>query len=213
MNSASFITNFHALDHDELDGFSPTHTVEMTELRRSGRERKPTTAMVDSLTHARPTTSRKRALSGSDRRNGIHTAESAAKKLRMDEKKAVCYVALHGSNLRPHASFVVQKTLATNDRRNTRDKLRKKWIYYHRDLFKPLLPPSSGLFEGWSRELGSGPSAIAPFHELHEQPSLIQGAILKDYQMYGLSFLVWMYKNGTLHRSDPEHWLTHLSQE
>ena len=58
-----------------------------------------------------------------------------------------------------------------------------------------------------------------PLHELHAQPSLVKGGIMKDYQvracdvmaflvlradcmrsvlsqLHGLSFLVWMYQNG-----------------
>jgi SWI/SNF-related matrix-associated actin-dependent regulator of chromatin subfamily A member 5 len=35
-----------------------------------------------------------------------------------------------------------------------------------------------------------------PFHELDEQPKLVTGGTLKDYQLHGLSFLVWMWKNG-----------------
>ena len=37
-----------------------------------------------------------------------------------------------------------------------------------------------------------------PLHELDEQPKLVKGGEMKDYQIQGLSFLVWMYNNGAI---------------
>lgn len=86
-----------------------------------------------------------------------------------------------------------------NERRDARDRVRKKWLYYHKQLFEPLLPSSSAYFETLKNEIERLDSkAIVPFHELDEQPASISEATLKDYQLTGLSFLVWMYKNGTL---------------
>ncbi len=86
-----------------------------------------------------------------------------------------------------------------NERRDVRDRARKKWFYYHKQLFEPLLHSSSAYFETLKNEIERWDSkAIVPFHELDEQPALISEATLKDYQLNGLSFLVWMYKNGTL---------------
>lgn len=62
-----------------------------------------------------------------------------------------------------------------------------------------MLPSSSAYFEMLKNEIERLDSkVIVPFHELDEQPASINIATLKDYQLHGLSFLVWMYKNGTL---------------
>ena len=39
-------------------------------------------------------------------------------------------------------------------------------------------------------------SAYRSRRELEEQPSLIRAGLMKDYQLQGLSFLVWMHENG-----------------
>lgn len=37
---------------------------------------------------------------------------------------------------------------------------------------------------------------IAPRTELEDQPSLMKSGFMKDYQLQGLSFLLWMHRNG-----------------
>ncbi|KAF8636103.1 hypothetical protein AX17_003808 [Amanita inopinata Kibby_2008] len=149
--------------------------VSATSLRRSARERKP--RLVGEVASLTVNTSRKRTLSVSMMQSVAERAEAAAKKQRMDEKKA--------------------QTVATNDKRDARDRARKKWLYHHRRLFEPLLPSSTVFFEGLGREVERmNQKAVVPFHELDQQPSVIKQATLKDYQLCGLSFLVWMYKNG-----------------
>ncbi|KAM6491144.1 SNF2 family N-terminal domain containing protein [Amanita muscaria] len=147
-------------------------------LRRSGRERKQRVEIgAVTLTNPKPAATRKRALSISSLQNGLQTAESAVKKLRIDEKKA--------------------QTVASNEKRDARERARKKWVYHYKRLFEPLLPSSSSYFESLGREVEKlETKAIIPFHELYEQPASIKEAVLKDYQLYGLSYLVWMYKNG-----------------
>lgn len=168
-------------------------------LRRSARERKlrAVTNAVTSLTAPVHSASRKRTLSVSAVQNSANEAQAVAKKQRMDEKKAVC--SRSPSQSSSAYCGVPQQTLVSNERRDARDKARKKWLYHHRRLFEPLLPSSSAYFETLKNEVERLDSkVIVPFHELDEQPASISVATLKDYQLYGLSFLVWMYKNGTL---------------
>ncbi|KAF8961860.1 P-loop containing nucleoside triphosphate hydrolase protein [Flammula alnicola] len=104
--------------------------------------------------------------------------KSAAKKLKLDEKKA--------------------KTALVNDKQDARDKARKMWLWCHRALFEPLLHANSGFFEQLRKEMELNSEetiSFVPFHELDEQPKLIK-ATMKDYQLHGLSFLVSMYQNG-----------------
>ncbi|KAF8342516.1 P-loop containing nucleoside triphosphate hydrolase protein [Amanita rubescens] len=147
-------------------------------LRRSARERKTRVVSgVAPLTVPEDPAPRKRTLSVSVLQNGARAAQSAVKKQKMDGKKA--------------------QTLVVNERRDVRDRARKKWFYYHKQLFEPLLHSSSAYFETLKNEIERLDSkAIVPLHELDEQPALISEATLKDYQLTGLSFLVWMYKNG-----------------
>ncbi|KDQ15288.1 hypothetical protein BOTBODRAFT_187400 [Botryobasidium botryosum FD-172 SS1] len=87
---------------------------------------------------------------------------------------------------------------ATIKARDSRDIARKKWLLRHQHLFEPLLPQSSVVFSNMQKELASiqsGPAYI-PRHELDEQPSLVTGGVMKDYQLQGLSYLLWMHHNG-----------------
>ncbi|PFH46225.1 hypothetical protein AMATHDRAFT_70336 [Amanita thiersii Skay4041] len=154
-------------------------------LRRSNRARKPSqvkelrTLIVSEQQQQQR--QRKRTLSVSVLQNADETVEAVAKKLKRDEKKA--------------------HTAALNDKRDARDRARKKWLYHHQRLFEPLLPTSSRsmYFDTLRKEverMEPSQRAGVPLHELDEQPTLIKGAVLKDYQLYGLSYLVWMFKNG-----------------
>lgn len=74
---------------------------------------------------------------------------------------------------------------------------RREFLGRHRPVFEPLLPSHSTFFTKLSIELATIQQDIYyPRRELEEQPSLINDGQMKDYQLSGLSFLVWMYKNG-----------------
>ncbi|KAF8512943.1 SNF2 family N-terminal domain-containing protein [Hysterangium stoloniferum] len=70
-----------------------------------------------------------------------------------------------------------------------------KFLCHYRDIFKPLLPSNSNFFKKLEREYPINNKIIAR-QQLEEQPSLIQGGQMKDYQLQGLSYLVWMHENG-----------------
>lgn len=94
---------------------------------------------------------------------------------------------------------------------------KRRWLFCHRDLFQPLLP-STNFFVVLRKELADTGEKVTyvPFHALWEQPALIQGGEMKDYQvccsvllahvfgklscdsyqLQGLAFLVYMYNNG-----------------
>ncbi|KAH9924947.1 P-loop containing nucleoside triphosphate hydrolase protein [Amylocystis lapponica] len=89
-------------------------------------------------------------------------------------------------------------TIVVNAARVSVDAARRRWLYRHRNLFVPLLPPKSALLENMEKEVNASAdkAQYVPLHELDEQPRLVKGGTMKDYQLHGLSFLVWMYKNG-----------------
>jgi len=68
-------------------------------------------------------------------------------------------------------------------------------LVHHQSLFKPLLPPSSNYFTKLPNS-GFVKEGITPFKEITEQPSLIKNGQMKQYQLHGLSFLVWLHENG-----------------
>jgi len=75
------------------------------------------------------------------------------------------------------------------------DASQRRFILYHRQTFEPLLPSNSKFFDRLSAE-AKGDHKPIPRRELEDQPALIKGGTMKDYQLLGLSFLVWMYENG-----------------
>jgi hypothetical protein len=52
----------------------------------------------------------------------------------------------------------------------------------HRDLFEPLLPPSNKFFENLGA-VADRDHHYVQFHNLDEQPALIKGGEMKDYQV------------------------------
>ncbi|KAF9468349.1 P-loop containing nucleoside triphosphate hydrolase protein [Collybia nuda] len=174
-----------ALGHDELDimELSPSifyasvapvlkvPAVQPTNLRRSLRSR-------PSLQKETPEPrSRKRTLSTSALQN--RSSSNTFKKLKLDERKA--------------------NTAVSNEKRDVRDKARKRWLFCHRDILEPLLPENSNFFSQLQKEVerdSKENKSFFPLHELDEQPKLIKGGYMKDYQLQGLSFMVSMYKNG-----------------
>ncbi|KDQ50600.1 hypothetical protein JAAARDRAFT_63080 [Jaapia argillacea MUCL 33604] len=102
---------------------------------------------------------------------------SSAKKLKMDEKKA--------------------NTIIVNVKKVSAEAARRRWLCRHRQLFESLLPSGGSYFDRLEKEakVSSDKGCYVPLHELDEQPETVTGS-MKDYQLHGLSYLVWMYKNG-----------------
>ncbi|KIM59502.1 hypothetical protein SCLCIDRAFT_1217627 [Scleroderma citrinum Foug A] len=115
--------------------------------------------------------------SGKRRRTVVESTDSG-KRQKMEDKKTA--------------------TIAINVRRTELEAARRYWLYKHRDIFQPLLPPTSPYFDSLCQELkGEGKNAsYIPFRPLMTQPSLIVGGEMKKYQLEGLSFLVYMHSNG-----------------
>ncbi|OAX35586.1 hypothetical protein K503DRAFT_358854, partial [Rhizopogon vinicolor AM-OR11-026] len=88
-------------------------------------------------------------------------------------------------------------TIVIHAKRVQLESARRQWLYPHHDLFQPLLP-STSFFDALRREMQEigGKPAYAPFRVLTVQPSLVEGGEMKDYQLQGLAFLIYMYKNG-----------------
>ncbi|KAH7882573.1 P-loop containing nucleoside triphosphate hydrolase protein [Phlebopus sp. FC_14] len=90
-------------------------------------------------------------------------------------------------------------TIVINVKRTELEAARRRWLFRHRDLFQPLLP-STAFFDGLRKDLEETKTgakvSYVPFHAITTQPSLIVGGEMKDYQLQGLAFLVYMYNNG-----------------
>jgi SWI/SNF-related matrix-associated actin-dependent regulator of chromatin subfamily A member 5 len=67
---------------------------------------------------------------------------------------------------------------------------KRRWLFRHRDLFQPLLP-STHYFDMLRKEVSEIGEKVTyvPFHALTEQPALIQGGEMKDYQV---RVVVWV---------------------
>jgi SWI/SNF-related matrix-associated actin-dependent regulator of chromatin subfamily A member 5 len=50
-------------------------------------------------------------------------------------------------------------------------------------LFIPLLPQKNNFFDHLEKEMKRDHHGYVPLHELDEQPALIQGGQMKDYQV------------------------------
>ncbi|THU84851.1 hypothetical protein K435DRAFT_970985 [Dendrothele bispora CBS 962.96] len=111
------------------------------------------------------------------RKRSMNMKGLETKKLKMDEKKANTQIA-HGQ-------------------KSERDLRRNLWLLRHRAIFQCLAPNSTRFFDN-IQDNGQEALSYTPFHELEEQPKLINNStgMMKDYQLYGLSYLVYMYKNG-----------------
>jgi len=74
---------------------------------------------------------------------------------------------------------------------------RQNFLVHHEYLFKPLLPESNYYSKLPAKARSNAASeGFTPFGALDEQPSLISNGQMKQYQLHGLSFLVWLYENG-----------------
>lgn len=183
----------HDVDCDELDVLSitnpnvfyasPSAPLPVTAPRRSLRPRQSLVTPAGEE-KAKP---RKRMLSTSALTNVAQ--KSVAKRLKLDEKKAVSPAyARHASGaLNEH--FRPQQTNVINQKREARDEARKRWLYCHRDVVEPLLPPNATLFDQLTKDLErntAGPVSFKPTQVLDEQPRLIKGGQMKDYQVLEL---------------------------
>ncbi|EIW74988.1 hypothetical protein CONPUDRAFT_169853 [Coniophora puteana RWD-64-598 SS2] len=88
-------------------------------------------------------------------------------------------------------------TVVINARKAKVEASRKRWLLRHRDIFEPLLP-SSTFFDHVENDINEtdGNTSYVPFRKIECQPAPIQGGEMKEYQLQGLAFLVYMYKNG-----------------
>ena len=68
---------------------------------------------------------------------------------------------------------------------------KRRWLYRHRDIFKPLLPPSNTFFETVKKELDatSDKPTYVPLHQLDDQPVAIKGGTMKEYQVCTTTFI------------------------
>lgn len=72
-----------------------------------------------------------------------------------------------------------------NSKKAAIEAARRRWLLKHRDLFTPLLPPNSHYFAALEKETknSTDKSTYKPLHEIEEQPELVKGGQLKDYQV------------------------------
>lgn len=151
--------------------------------RRSLRPRQSLPS-TEANTKSKP---RKRTLSTSALQNSDQ--KNAAKKIKLDQKKAVSAQAYHPKFTSPILMDIPlssQQTGAQNKKREARDDARKKWLYCHRDVVEPLLPPASTFFDQLQKEMEREHGRVisfVPTHVLDEQPKLIKGGQMKDYQV------------------------------
>lgn len=77
-----------------------------------------------------------------------------------------------------------------NARRVGLEAAKRRWLFHHRDLFQPLLP-STHFFDVLRKEITDIGEKVTyvPFHALTEQPTLVQGGEMKDYQV---CVVVWI---------------------
>jgi SWI/SNF-related matrix-associated actin-dependent regulator of chromatin subfamily A member 5 len=107
-------------------------------------------------------------------------------------------------------------TLSVNIKRVALEAARRTWLHRHRRLFEPLLPQGSSFVTNSQKELEIlNKATYVARRAVEEQPKLIEGGTMKDYQvsmscytlfscmtsqpqLEGLSFLSWMYNNGSV---------------
>ncbi|EPS43348.1 hypothetical protein H072_2644 [Dactylellina haptotyla CBS 200.50] len=71
---------------------------------------------------------------------------------------------------------------------------RNNFLITHKEIFQPLVGDSNYLRK-LEEEYGSDPEAPVPYELLEKQPENIQ-AVMKPYQVEGLSWLLWLNQNG-----------------
>jgi SWI/SNF-related matrix-associated actin-dependent regulator of chromatin subfamily A member 5 len=74
---------------------------------------------------------------------------------------------------------------------------RNAFLLRHQTFFAPLLPESN-----FYSKLSAADIALATHNDVSaprpvmKQPSLVTNGRMKEYQLQGLSFLIWLYENG-----------------
>ena len=119
---------------------------------------------------------RKRTLSTS-----VIADQPKAKRQRLDDKKAV---SVFRSHLLSPLLKTKKDTEASSAKKDTRDAARKRWYYQHREILRPLLPPNSTFISTLEREISQSTVLYQPRREIDEQPELIRGGQMKDYQVW-----------------------------
>ncbi|KAL0564816.1 hypothetical protein V5O48_017222 [Marasmius crinis-equi] len=154
-------------------------------VRRSGRTRQPPERYEPLV--VQQTTGKRKRLSLT---TSFESKEKPKKVKVVDEQKEALKKA-NREELKANTNLV-------NERRAERDARRTQWILRHREIIEPILPPSSHLISHLENALNTTKIPYTPYHELEEQPACISRTLgeMKDYQLLGLSFLVYMYRNG-----------------
>jgi SWI/SNF-related matrix-associated actin-dependent regulator of chromatin subfamily A member 5 len=82
-------------------------------------------------------------------------------------------------------TFTPQVTAVLNVKRAALDAARKRWLYRHRHIFEPLLRANGVFFDNLQKEIhaSTDKATYVPIHQLDEQPKLIKGGSMKDYQV------------------------------
>ncbi|KAH8827856.1 P-loop containing nucleoside triphosphate hydrolase protein [Flagelloscypha sp. PMI_526] len=122
------------------------------------------------------------SVSSKKRKAQSHSAPVTQKRAKVESQAAVDKAASRASEIFTRLP----------DRANTR---RNKFLLAHKDVLRPLLPENSRFFDNLAQQLKRGSSLRILPRQPVAQPTAINGA-MKDYQLEGLSFLSYMYKNG-----------------
>lgn len=126
----------------------------------------------------------------------LENGEANTKRPRPKKRSAI--EDLIGSNLTPMASerVAIRQEIATKTAAN-----RNRFFIEKKDFWLPLLPPNNyvGKLVEKHEQLSEAerarlPGAV-PYEELEAQPRGVN-AVMKPYQLSGLSFLVYLQKNG-----------------
>ena len=97
---------------------------------------------------------------------------------------------------RPAKSQTVRNEVRTQIAAETSRK-RANFLVAHQNLFLPLLPEQNQV-KKLTDQINQGEKANCaevPYEALEKQPTGVK-AVMKPYQIKGLSFLVWMHRNG-----------------
>ncbi|TPX33778.1 hypothetical protein SmJEL517_g03416 [Synchytrium microbalum] len=96
-----------------------------------------------------------------------------------------------------HSNFRTQVAANAKVKNETQESIerRNRYLYQHRELFTPFLNKDRNFFTKLDGKVLSK-GHVAAFRSPHEQPPNIVGGEMKDYQLHGLGFLLWLHDNG-----------------
>lgn len=126
--------------------------------------------------------SKKRARRGSIENHDV----GPVKRLKLEDKKAVSGKVFAKSS---RELTYEQLTIVVNSKKTQIDTARRIWLHRHRHLFLPLVPAKSNFFDNLGKESKLDHSSYIPLHQFQDQPSLIYGGQMKDYQVRSLKFV------------------------